>query len=231
MARLARAMAPLRPRLRGIPSESASASSVAASAEAASQQDARPPLARAARARTDVDTLGPASTGAREHAFGGGPAARSRAQRGEHRRRGGRPNVIVTGPSGSSLDDAAYLVGELRERSLHASAVLLNRAVGAPPAWVDELGARSDSEPELGAALSAYRDEYTARATQTHAATLALGGMVPKRTPLVPLPTLKTSDPRVILETLARELAGSALVVTWRWAHPTRSSRSATESV
>ena len=26
--------------------------------------------------------------------------------------------VVVTGPSGSSLDDAAYLIGQLRERSL-----------------------------------------------------------------------------------------------------------------
>lgn len=118
--------------------------------------------------------------------------------------------VIVTGPSGSSLDDAEYLVGELRERSLSASAVLLNRAVGAAPAWVGALEGRD--APELGEAITAYRDEYAAREAQTRAAVAALRGMLPAKTPLAALPTLKTSDPREILIALAGELGGSALV-------------------
>lgn len=120
--------------------------------------------------------------------------------------------VVVTGPSGSSLDDAAYLIGQLRERSLHASAVLLNRAVGAPPPWVGALGDKIASEPALGDALTAYRREYAARESQTRHALGALGGMVPKKTPLAALPALKSSDPREILITIAGELGGSALV-------------------
>ncbi|MBK7583606.1 MAG: AAA family ATPase [Myxococcales bacterium] len=120
--------------------------------------------------------------------------------------------VIVTGPSGSSLDDAAYLVGELRERSLGASAVLLNRAVSEAPAWVSELEARISSEPELSSALGAYRDEYAAREGQTARALVELGRMLDKKTPLSALPTLRTSDPRVILVALAGELAGAGWV-------------------
>ena len=102
--------------------------------------------------------------------------------------------------------------GQLRERSLHASAVLLNRAVGAPPPWVGALGDKIASEPALGDALAAYRREYAAREGQTRHALGALGGMVPKKTPLAALPALKSSDPREILITIAGELGGSALV-------------------
>ncbi len=120
--------------------------------------------------------------------------------------------VVVTGPGGSSLDDAAYLIGQLRERSLDASAVLLNRAVGATPAWIPEIEARIGSEPALGDAIAAYRREFSAREGQTRQALTALAGMVPKNTPLAALPALKTSDPREILVTLAGELGGTALV-------------------
>ncbi len=44
--------------------------------------------------------------------------------------------------------------GQLRERSLHASAVLLNRAVGAPPPWLGALGDKIAAEPALGDALT-----------------------------------------------------------------------------
>ena len=120
--------------------------------------------------------------------------------------------VVVTGPSGSSLDDAAYLIGQLRDRSLDATAVLLNRAVGATPAWIPEIEARIGSEPALGDAIAAYRREFSAREGQTRQALTALAGMVPKNTPLAALPALKTSDPREILVTLAGELGGTALV-------------------
>jgi len=118
--------------------------------------------------------------------------------------------VIVTGPSGSSLDDATYLVDQLRARSLPTSAVLLNRAVTAPPVWVQALEASLPAAPELAPALAAYRAEYAAREAQTRAATAALGDLVPKQTPLVALPALKTSDPREILIALAGELGGAA---------------------
>ncbi|MBI3201641.1 MAG: hypothetical protein HYZ29_08875, partial [Myxococcales bacterium] len=68
------------------------------------------------------------------------------------------------------------------------------------------------SEPALGDALAAYRHEYAAREGQTRHALGALGGMVPKKTPLAALPALKSSDPREILITIAGALQGSALL-------------------
>ncbi len=47
--------------------------------------------------------------------------------------------VIVSGPSGSSLDDAEYLLAELRARSLSPSEILLNRAVDEIPPWLAAL--------------------------------------------------------------------------------------------
>ena len=76
--------------------------------------------------------------------------------------------VVVTGPSGSSLDDAAYLIGQLRDRSLDATAVLLNRAVGATPAWITEIEARIGSEPapRRGSRRLATRSQRTAESFQ-----------------------------------------------------------------
>lgn len=96
--------------------------------------------------------------------------------------------------------------------SLEAAAVLLNRAVGGAPTWVGALEPRIRDEPELGSALSACRDECTAREGQTRRALEELGRMLDKETPLQPLPTLRTSDPRVILVALAGELAGAGWV-------------------
>ncbi|MBK7585052.1 MAG: hypothetical protein IPI67_33285 [Myxococcales bacterium] len=77
---------------------------------------------------------------------------------------------------------------------------------------VERDGARISSEPDLAGALGAYRNEYTAREGQTRRALEALRGMVDKKTPLAALPTLRTSDPRVILVALAGELAGAGWV-------------------
>ncbi len=155
------------------------------------------PLARSERKRRSLGTTRLPHSG--EARIWGRPTARTSAKREEHRRVGaGR--------------DAAYLIGQLRERSLHASAVLLNRAVGAPPPWVGALGDKIASEPALGDALTAYQREYAAREGQTRHALGALGGMVPKKTPLAALPALKSSDPREILITIAGELGGSALL-------------------
>ncbi|MBK7583611.1 MAG: hypothetical protein IPI67_25885 [Myxococcales bacterium] len=90
--------------------------------------------------------------------------------------------------------------------------MLLNRAVGEAPAWLNETEAKIASEPELASALGAYRDEYTAREGQTRRAIEALRGMVDKKTPLAALQTLRTGDPRVILVALAGELAGASWV-------------------
>ena len=114
--------------------------------------------------------------------------------------------MLVTSTSGSSLDDAEYLLGELEARKLGAAAVLLNRAVTRTPDWLQALGERRAEAPGLAAAIGAYSDEFEARARQTKEALERLGAMRPHKLPLVPLPTVKTSDPREILEALAREL-------------------------
>lgn len=120
--------------------------------------------------------------------------------------------VVVTGCSGSSLDDAGYLVEALRARSRQATAILLNRAVTTAPEWVGVAAARGADEG-LGEAIAAYREEFAARVEQTARALVRLRGMVTARTPVGVLPALKTSDPRVILERLAGEIAGVASVV------------------
>ena len=114
--------------------------------------------------------------------------------------------VIVSGTSGSSLDDAEYLLGELRDRSLSPSELLLNRAVDAPPAWLTALD-DADS-PVLARALDAYRAEYRARALQTRIARERLDDLGGARLPIRGLPSLRTSDPRMILTSLADALKG-----------------------
>lgn len=113
--------------------------------------------------------------------------------------------LIVSGPSGSSLDDAEYLLGELRTRSLRPSEILLNRAVDASPAWLAALD--QAQEPALAAALDAYRLEFRARVLQTRIARERLADLGSERLPVRGLPALRTADPRAILEALAAELA------------------------
>lgn len=120
--------------------------------------------------------------------------------------------VIVTGTSGSSLDDSEYLIDELEERKLRASAILLNRAVARAPAWLTDLAHREQEAPALSAALGAYGSEFEARARQTSQALARLRNLSTHRLPVVPLPTLKTSDPREILVALAGALGPSPLL-------------------
>ena len=115
--------------------------------------------------------------------------------------------VIVSGPSGSSLDDAEYLLGELRARQLAPSEILLNRAVDAMPPWLAALDDNID--PALAAALAAYRAEFRARVVQTQIARERLGDIASARLPIRGLPALRSSDPRAILEALAAVLASA----------------------
>lgn len=112
--------------------------------------------------------------------------------------------VIVSGPSGSSLDDAEYLVGQLRARSLAPSEILLNRAVDEIPPWLTAL--HDDPDPVLAPALRAYRTEFSARALQTRIARERLADLPSTRLPVRGLPALRTADPRAILEALATAL-------------------------
>lgn len=115
--------------------------------------------------------------------------------------------VIVSGPSGSSLDDADYLLGELRARQLMPSEILLNRAVDEIPPWLVALDDAAD--PALAAALVAYRSEFRARVLQTRIARERLDDLGSARLPVHGLPALRTADPRAILEALATALAST----------------------
>ncbi|MCC6215905.1 MAG: AAA family ATPase [Polyangiaceae bacterium] len=114
--------------------------------------------------------------------------------------------VVVTGCSGSSLDDAAYLVAALAQRSTRATALLLNRAVRAAPEWLGA-AATPGTPASLAEAVEAYRAEYSARAEQTTHALGRVRALLPPRTEIGVLPALKSSDPRAILEALSVELA------------------------
>jgi anion-transporting ArsA/GET3 family ATPase len=120
--------------------------------------------------------------------------------------------IVVTAPSGSAIDDAAYLLDELESRRLRPTAVLLNRSVAEPPSWLAALSGRVGEEPALGAAVAAYVAEYGARQAQTWVAIDRLGALSGRRTPLVALPSLRTTDAREILRTLSAALGEAAIV-------------------
>jgi anion-transporting ArsA/GET3 family ATPase len=114
--------------------------------------------------------------------------------------------IVVTAPSGSAMDDAAYLLDELESRDLRATAVLLNRSVAETPAWLTALAPRAAEEPGLARALAAYTLEYGASREQTRLALGRLASLTDGRTPLIALPTLRSTDPRDILRNLAGPL-------------------------
>lgn len=111
--------------------------------------------------------------------------------------------LVVTGASGSSLDDAEYLVEQLRARGNRASGVLLNRTREEVPSWLDELD--TDAGP-AARAVSAYRREFTALAEQNARARERLRTSV-GALPVVTLPAVRSAEPRDILTELADRLA------------------------
>jgi anion-transporting ArsA/GET3 family ATPase len=114
--------------------------------------------------------------------------------------------MIVSGPSGSSLDDAEYLGNELGRRRLRPSAWILNRAQEEAPEWLATVVARRDREAVLGPAIDAYAVEFEARRAQTRAARARLEGLNRGGASLAMLPALRTADPREILIVLAKAL-------------------------
>lgn len=115
--------------------------------------------------------------------------------------------VVVTGPSGAALDDAEYLMRELGPRRMASGAVVLNRAVGAPPAWLLELSQRDAHDALLADAIAHYIRDWRARAEQTERVAGRLR-RVSGSLPLRLLPALSASDPRRVVATLSEELAG-----------------------
>lgn len=121
-------------------------------------------------------------------------------------RSSGTRYVVVTGSGGASLDDAEFLLSELGTRQLKPSAVVLNRAVEKPPAWLTEIVAKNANEPVLAAAVRAYVSEYDARAAQTARARHRLERLLPSDT-LLTLPALRSNEPLEILRTLSDGLS------------------------
>lgn len=121
-------------------------------------------------------------------------------------RSSGTRYVVVTGSGGASLDDAEFLLSELGTRQLKPSAVVLNRAVEKPPAWLTEIVAQNANEPVLAAAVRAYVSEYDARSAQTARARHRLERLLSANT-LVTLPALRSNEPLEILRTLSDGLS------------------------
>jgi anion-transporting ArsA/GET3 family ATPase len=118
--------------------------------------------------------------------------------------------VVVTAPSGAALDDTDYLLRELAERRLSSGAVLLNRAVSAPPRWIDAVSGKLEPDSELAAALERSAGEWSARAAQTEIATRRLRAGI-GQVPLCVLPALPSSDPRKVVTSIADAIATSVL--------------------
>jgi anion-transporting ArsA/GET3 family ATPase len=118
-------------------------------------------------------------------------------------RSSGTRYVVVTGSGGASLDDAEFLLTELGNRQLRPTAVVLNRAVDKPPAWLTEIVQRSETDATLAAAVRAYVSEYDARAAQTSRARHRLERILPSGVPVAVLPSIRSNEPLEILRTLA----------------------------
>jgi anion-transporting ArsA/GET3 family ATPase len=118
--------------------------------------------------------------------------------------------VVVTGPSGASLDDAEFLLEELEARRFSRGALVLNRAAAGVPDWLEELRLRSDGDGALADAIERHAQEWAARAAQTARAERRLK-KIAKRVPLCRLPALSASDPRRVVATLASEIATSGM--------------------
>ncbi len=118
--------------------------------------------------------------------------------------------IVVSGPSGAALDDAEFLLNELDERKLAASAVVLNRSIARVPAWTEGAQERLADDPELARELAEHVADWQARARQSAHAEQRLRRLA-RTIPLVTLPAVQASDPRRVVTALASEIERTAL--------------------
>ncbi len=108
--------------------------------------------------------------------------------------------LLVAGPTGSASADASFLSRRLKRLGQRPTALVLNRADPAPPAWVGELD-QTQMPPELTAALEAVRADFATRVRAGNHLALTLKSDLP-RVPAVRLPTLEARDPSRIVRQL-----------------------------
>lgn len=113
--------------------------------------------------------------------------------------------VLVAAPTGAAAADLTYLARKLRKLQREATAVILNRADLAAPAWVAEVGNHAGATPALIDAIRQLEEERSAR---TRAADV-MAADIRRRLPLVRqlrLPTVAAEHPAAIVSALAEHL-------------------------
>lgn len=114
--------------------------------------------------------------------------------------------VLVAAPTGAAAADLQYLARKLEKLERRATAVVLNRADAAAPAWVAEVSGHEEATPAVIAAIRQLEEERGAR---TRAAD-AMSEEVRRKLPSVRqvrLPTIAAEHPAAIVSALATELS------------------------
>ncbi len=114
--------------------------------------------------------------------------------------------VLVAAPSGAAGADLHYLARKLEKLERRATAVVLNRADVAAPAWVAALSGHVAATPALIAAIRQLEDERAARTRAADAMAAELRQKLPTLRQLR-LPTIAAEHPAAIVNALATELS------------------------
>lgn len=115
--------------------------------------------------------------------------------------------VLVAAPSGAAGADLHYLARKLEKLERRATAVVLNRADTAAPAWVAALAGHEATTPALIAAIRQLEDERSARTRAADAMAAELRQKLPALRQLR-LPTIAAEHPAAIVNALATALVG-----------------------
>jgi anion-transporting ArsA/GET3 family ATPase len=119
--------------------------------------------------------------------------------------------VLVAAPSGAAGADLHYLARKLEKLERRATAVVLNRADTAAPAWVAALSGHEATTPALIAAIRQLEDERSARTRAADAMAAELRQKLPALRQLR-LPTIAAEHPAAIVNALATALASQLSV-------------------
>lgn len=114
--------------------------------------------------------------------------------------------VLVAAPSGAAGADLHYLARKLEKLERRATAVVLNRADMAAPAWVAALSDDEATTPALIAAIRQLEDERLARTRAADAMAAELRQKLPALRQLR-LPTIAAEHPAAIVNALATALS------------------------
>lgn len=111
--------------------------------------------------------------------------------------------VLVGNSSTAALADMEYLDARLREHDQRSAALILNRADGTTPPWLQTLRRDQQLPPALSEQVDRLIEEAAQRAQAARTAEARLRVL---NTELVRLPTVESTDPSEVVRRLSSEL-------------------------